>query len=230
MSCFLFKTRWNRSTLVFFVKIFLTLSLWFSFGGEVVANPTTVESKNPSVTSASKKNTEASQTKKTNTKLSSKPVSKNRNEKTDSNQLSNFKRNYKNHKGNWKPMELTWEESSGAVAPEFRYAKKFHLFTDVKKIFLSRKIIKNGKLVLEETKEIPDKLYQKWMNDLFKKGIHQLPYEEIPKEQITGISYNFVNFRYSSTKLKFYYKLEEINQPEWVHKKAIIESIERMKP
>ncbi|TGL75079.1 permease [Leptospira jelokensis] len=127
-------------------------------------------------------------------------------------------------------MDLTWEESSGAVAPEFRYAKTFHLFTDVKKIFLSRKIIKNGKLVLEETKEIQPKLYQKWMNELFKKGIHQMSNEKIPEEQITGISYNFVKFRYSSTKSMFYYTLEEINQPEWEEKKAIIESIERMKP
>lgn len=189
-----------------------------------------MESKIQSVAAPSKKKSEPIQTQKSNSKLSTNPVTKNRKVKLDSSKLSIQKTNYKNHKGNWKPMELTWEESSGAVAPEFRYAKKFHLFTDVKKIFLSRKFIKDGKLVLEETKEIPDKLYQKWMNDLFKKGIHQLPYEEIPEEQITGISYNFVNFKYSSTKSKFYYTLEEINLPEWEQKKAIIESIERMKP
>lgn len=230
MSCFLFKTIWNRSTLVFFVKIFLSLSLWLSYGGDVVANPKTMESKIQSVATPSKKKSEPIHIQKTNSKISPNLVSKNRKVKLDSSKLSIQKTNYKNHKGNWKPMELTWEESSGAVAPEFRYAKKFHLFTDVKKIFLSRKVIKNGKLVLEETKEIPDKLYQKWMNELFKIGIQQLSFEEIPESQITGISYNFVNFRYSSTKSKFYYTLEEINQPEWEQKKAIIESIERMKP
>ncbi|MCW7465715.1 hypothetical protein [Leptospira levettii] len=138
--------------------------------------------------------------------------------------------NLKNHKGNWKPMDLFWEESSGAVAPEYRYAKQFHLWTDSKTIHLSRKIMKNGKLQLEETKDISPVQYEKWMNRFLDMGISQFPYEEIPEEQITGISYNFVEFQFGSTKSKFYYRLEEIQQPEWVQKKEIIKFIERMKP
>ncbi|XDD46220.1 hypothetical protein AB3N60_16150 [Leptospira sp. WS39.C2] len=138
--------------------------------------------------------------------------------------------NLKNHKGNWKPMDLVWEESSGAVSPEYRFAKLFHLQTDSKKIFLSRKIVKNGKLELDETKEISSNVYHKWMNDLFKKGIHQLASEKIPEEQITGISYNFVSFRFGSTKSKFYYRLDDKIQPDWKQKREIVNYIERMKP
>lgn len=185
----------------------------------MVANPKTQETKNKTISSESKTNIQSSDTKKRKLKTSSVATS-----------ASSRPIILKNHKGNWKPMELTWEESSGSVAPEFRYAKKYSLVTDSKKILLSRRVIKNGKLFLDETKEIQPKLYQKWMDTLFKLGIHQLPYEEIPEEQITGISYNFVNFQFSSTKSKFYYQLDEINQTEWAKKKEMIDYIERMKP
>ncbi|WP_244245507.1 hypothetical protein [Leptospira kemamanensis] len=177
MSCFLYKTRWNRSTLGFLVKIFLSLSIGFTLVGELEA-----------------------------------------------------KTNLKNHKGNWKPMDLVWEESSGAVAPEYRYAKTYHLFADSKKIFLTRKIIKKGKLLVEETKEISASKYETWMKGLLSKGIQKFPFETLPEEQMTGISYNFVQFRFGSTKSKFYYRLEEINEPNWKPKKDIIKFIERMKP
>ncbi|WP_246845475.1 hypothetical protein [Leptospira biflexa] len=197
------------------------MCLWLSLGGEMVANPKTSDTKDKSVSKDSK------------TKIQS-SYAKNRKLKTSSVVTSTSAALppiiLKNHKGNWKPLELLWEESSGAVAPEFRYAKKYLLITDTKKIYLTRRVIKNGKLDLDETKEIQPKMYQKWMNALFEKGIHQLPMEEIPEEQVTGISYNFVTFRFSSTKSKFYYQLDEINQPNWEKKKEIIDYIERMKP
>ncbi|MCW7460778.1 hypothetical protein [Leptospira limi] len=179
---------------------------------------------------------------KTNSNLSSSRPSKKRNrtvtikqnlnlkQKNGSKQIQSLHPNLKNHKGNWKPMDLVWEESSGAVAPEYRYAKQFHLWTDSKTILLTRKIVKNGNLQLEETKAISPIQYEKWMNRFLEMGISQFPYEEIPEEKITGISYNFVEFQFGSTKSKFYYRLEEIHQPDWVQKKNIIKYIERMKP
>ncbi|GBF43698.1 hypothetical protein LPTSP2_30010 [Leptospira ellinghausenii] len=215
-----------------------------------MANPNPVETKNqiestdensnPSTHSTQLKNKKLNT--KTNSKLSSALPSKKRNrkvtikqnvnvkQKNGSKQIPSLHTNLKNHKGNWKPMDLVWEETSGALAPEYRYAKQFHLRTDSKTILLTRKIVKNGRLQLEETKEISSIQYEKWMNRFLEMGISQFPYEEIPEEQITGISYNFVEFQFGSTKSKFYYRLEEIHQPDWVQKKNIIKYIERMKP
>ncbi|MCW7502631.1 hypothetical protein [Leptospira paudalimensis] len=215
-----------------------------------MANPNPVETKNQIESTDENSNPTAQSTKlkhkkvntKTNSNLSSSRPSKkgkrtvrikqnlNLKQKNGSNQIHSLHTNLKNHKGNWKPMDLVWEESSGAVAPEYRYAKQFHLWTDSKTIHLTRKIVKNGNLQLEETKEIPSIQYEKWMNRFLEMGISQFPYEEIPEEQITGISYNFVEFQLGSTKSKFYYRLEEIQQPEWKQKKNIIKYIERMKP
>ncbi|MCT8334463.1 permease [Leptospira sp. 85282-16] len=135
-----------------------------------------------------------------------------------------------NQKGNWIPMKLVWDESSGAVAPEFRFAKQFQLVAGEKKITLSRRVIEKGKLVINESKEISPQIYQKWMESLFQWEINQLPVENSPKEQMTGVSYNFVSFQLGSTKSKFYYILEDRNQPEWTQKNSIIKIIERMKP
>ncbi|WP_291874546.1 hypothetical protein [Leptospira sp.] len=215
-----------------------------------MANPNPVETKNQIESTDENSNPTAQSTKlkhkkvntKTNSNLSSSRPSKkgkrtvrikqnlNLKQKNGSNQIHSLHTNLKNHKGNWKPMDLVWEESSGAVAPEYRYAKQFHLWTDSKTIHLTRKIVKNGNLQLEETKEIPSIQYEKWMNRFLEMGISHFPYEEIPEEQITGISYNFVEFQFGSTKSKFYYRLEEIQQPEWKQKKNIIKYIERMKP
>ncbi|WP_246836871.1 permease [Leptospira meyeri] len=136
----------------------------------------------------------------------------------------------KNPKGFWKPMELIWAESSGAVSPEYRFAKQFQLVAKEKKIILTRRVIEKGKLILNESKEISPQNYQKWMESLFQYKIFQLPIENIPKEQMTGVSYNYVSFIFNSTNSKFYYQLEDRNNPEWKQKNNIIQIIEGMKP
>ncbi|MCW7468861.1 permease [Leptospira kanakyensis] len=136
----------------------------------------------------------------------------------------------KDQKGNWKPMELVWEESSGAVAPEFRYGKHYRLVTSKNKISLTRKLSRAGKQILNETKEISAANYESWMQKLFQTGIGSLTIEPSPEEKITGVSYNFVSFRLSSTKSKFYYMLEDKKEPSWKQKNSIIQIIERMKP
>ncbi|WP_244241976.1 permease [Leptospira kanakyensis] len=127
-------------------------------------------------------------------------------------------------------MELVWEESSGAVAPEFRYGKQFRLVAEQKKVLLTRKVSRAGKQILNETKEISPKLYESWMQKLSQLGIQSIPFESPPTETITGVSYNFVSFQLSSTKSKFYYRLEERKEPNWKQKNSIINIIERMKP
>ncbi|WP_232374008.1 permease [Leptospira chreensis] len=138
--------------------------------------------------------------------------------------------NLKNHKGNWKPMELVWEESSGAVAPEFRYGKQYRLVAGQNKILLTRKVSRANKQILNETKEVSAKLYESWMQKLSKVGISSLPFESPPTETMTGVSYNFVSFQLGSTKSRFYYRLEERKEPSWKQKNSIIQIIERMKP
>lgn len=159
-----------------------------------------------------------------------------KNEKTKKNTKSETKHSQtdsiklKNTNGTWIPMKLVWDESSGAVAPEFRFAKQFQLVAQKNRIILSCRVVKKGKLILNESKEISPQIYQKWMESLFQWEIHQLLEEEIPKDQMTGVSYNFVSFQLGSTKSKFYYKLEERNNPNWKQKNSIIQMIERMKP
>ncbi|TGL39046.1 permease [Leptospira perdikensis] len=138
--------------------------------------------------------------------------------------------NLKNQKGNWKPMDLVWEESSGAVAPEFRYGKQYRLVAGQNKILLTRKVSRANKQILNETKEISSKLYQSWMQKLSKTGIASLTFESPPTETITGVSYNFVSFQLGSTKSRFYYRLEERKESNWKQKNTIIEIIERMEP
>ncbi|TGL86861.1 permease [Leptospira congkakensis] len=136
----------------------------------------------------------------------------------------------KDQKGNWKPLELIWEESSGAVAPEFRYGKYYRLVTSKNKISLTRKQSRAGKQILNETKEISASNYESWMQKLYKTGIDSLTIEPSPEEKVTGVSYNFVSFQFTSTKSKFYYMLEDKKNPSWKQKNSIIEMIERMKP
>lgn len=138
--------------------------------------------------------------------------------------------NLKNQKGNWKPMDLVWEESSGAVAPEFRYGKQYRLVAGQKKILLTRKVSRANKQILNETKEISSKVYESWMLNLSKTGLASLSFESPPTETITGVSYNFVSFQLGSTKSRFYYRLEERKEPSWEQKNNIIQIIERMKP
>lgn len=138
--------------------------------------------------------------------------------------------NLKDQKGNWKPMELVWEESSGAVAPEFRFGKQYKLVAGQKKVLLTRKVFRTNQQILNETKEIPSKIYESWMQKLSKTGIETFPFESPPSETITGVSYNFVSFELGSTKSKFYYHLEEPKDPSWKQKNSILNIIERMKP
>lgn len=213
MSCFLLKRSSNLSTLVFVLKIlfsFLLLHLW---GGEMLANPNS--------------NGNEKQQSITRSKLS-KPSERKSDSKVQRPNPSIMK--LKNQNGKWRPLDLVWEESSGAVAPEYRYAKKYHLYTQENKIFLFRYILKKGIKILEETKEIDPINYEKWISNLLKKNIHLLPYEGMPEEPMTGVSYNFVSFRLGSAKSKYYYRLDDINQEGWEQKKAIINLIERMKP
>ncbi|EMY68406.1 hypothetical protein [Leptospira vanthielii] len=138
--------------------------------------------------------------------------------------------NLKNQKGNWKPMDLVWEESSGAVAPEFRYGKQYHLVAGQNKILLTRKVFRANNQILNETKEVSSKLYESWMQKLFQTGITTLTFESPPTEIITGVSYNYVSFQLGSAKSRFYYRLEERKEPSWKQKNTIIHIIERMKP
>lgn len=127
-------------------------------------------------------------------------------------------------------MELVWEESSGAVAPEFRFGKQYKLVAGQKKVLLTRKMFRANQQILNETKEIPAKVYESWMQKLSKTGIETFPFESPPSETITGVSYNFVSFELGSTKSKFYYHLEERKDPSWKQKNSIINIIEGMKP
>ncbi|WP_246834129.1 permease [Leptospira bourretii] len=197
----------------FFVNIFLVLVFLILTGEKTIAEPNEKADQIQSKVSDSERMDKS----KINTK------SKSKDNKTGSLVL-------KNKKGLWKPMELIWEESSGAVSPEFRFAKQFQLVTKENKVILSRRVVEKGKLVLNESKEISPQLYQKWMESLFQYKIYQLPMEDVPKEQMTGVSYNYVSFVFGSTKSKFYYQLEERNLPDWKEKNSIIQIIERMKP
>ncbi|PJZ47417.1 permease [Leptospira brenneri] len=138
--------------------------------------------------------------------------------------------NLKDTERNWKPVKLVWEESSGAVAPEFRYGKQYQLVAGQKKILLTRKVSRAGKQILNETKEISPSLYESWMQKLFNIGIKTLTFESPPTETMTGVSYNFVSFQMGTTKSRFYYRLEERKEPTWKQKNSIIQIIERMKP
>ncbi|WP_244310373.1 permease [Leptospira noumeaensis] len=127
-------------------------------------------------------------------------------------------------------MELVWEESSGAIAPEFRYGKHYRLVTSKNKILLTRQQSRAGKQILNETREISAVNYESWMQKLFNTGITSLTIEPSPEETITGVSYNFVSFKFDSTKSKFYYMLEDKKKPSQKQKISIIQIIERMKP
>ncbi|WP_244310115.1 permease [Leptospira mtsangambouensis] len=197
----------------FFVNIFLILVFLIVTGGKTTAEPKEKADRIQSKVSDSERKDKS----KINTK------SKSKDNKPGSLVL-------KNKKGLWKPMELIWEESSGAVSPEFRFAKQFQLVTKENKVILNRRVVEKGNLVLNESKEISPQLYQKWMESLFHYKIYQLPLEDVPKEQMTGVSYNYVSFGFGSTKSKFYYQLEERNLPDWKEKNSIIQIIERMKP
>lgn len=150
------------------------------------------------------------------------------NPKTKKNKTQGW--NLKNQKGNWKPMDLVWEESSGAVAPEFRYGKQYRLVAGQNKILLTRKVFRANNQILNETKEVSSKLYESWMQKLFQTGITSLTFESPPTEIITGVSYNYVSFQLGSAKSRFYYRLEERKEPSWKQKNTIIHIIERMKP
>ncbi|WP_232369152.1 permease [Leptospira abararensis] len=127
-------------------------------------------------------------------------------------------------------MELVWEESSGAVAPEFRYGKKYRLVAGQNKITLTRKFSRAEKQILNETKDVNLKVYESWMKKLSKTGIETFSFESPPTDTITGVSYNFVSFQLGSTKSRFYYLLEDRKDPNWKQKNTIIQIIERMKP
>lgn len=213
MSCFLWKTRCDRSTLICFLKLILIFVSLVLTGGEMKAESNSKIIK--------KQSTVAPLHKKEKTK-------KNTKSETLHSQTGSLK--LKNANGTWIPMKLVWDESSGAVAPEFRFAKQFQLVAQKKRIILSRRVVEKGKLILNESKEISPQIYQRWMESLFQWEIDQLYVEDIPKEQMTGVSYNFVSFQWGSTKSKFYYRLEDRNNPNWKQKNSIIQMIERMKP
>ncbi|WP_207762261.1 permease [Leptospira harrisiae] len=196
-----------------FVNIFLILVFFVLLGENLKADPNPkVDSNHSNVSNSDKKD----KTKKiTESKSKHKP---------------NRSLHLKNQKGYWQPMELVWDESSGAVAPEFRFAKQYQLVTQKKKIILSRRVVEKGKLIVNDSNEISPHIYQKWMNSLFQLEINHLPMEEIPKEQLTGVSYNYVSFLFGGAKSKFYYQLEDRKNPDWKQKNSIIQIIERMKP
>ncbi|MCW7491273.1 permease [Leptospira soteropolitanensis] len=199
--------------MISYIKLILLLICLVLAGVERKAEPNTKTTPNPSPVSDAKRKDKTNKI----TKLKPKKIP------TETLKL-------KNEKGYWKPMKIVWDESSGAVAPEFRFAKQFQLETEKNRIILSRRVVEKGKLILNESKEIAPQKYQKWMESLFLYEINHLPMEDVPKVQMTGVSYNYVSFYLESTKSKFYYQLEDRNNPEWNQKNSIIQIIERMKP
>ncbi|TGN19112.1 hypothetical protein EHS15_10440 [Leptospira idonii] len=123
------------------------------------------------------------------------------------------------------PTSIVWQETSGPVAPEFRYSVIVRIQADAKGFFFAKKETKGNHPATEVKKKISKDSYSKFITQLIQSGALEHPYENLPTEKITGISYNSFSIQRGSKKSRFFYVLKDLEKAEFKKKKRIIDQI-----
>ena len=144
---------------------------------------------------------------------------------------TNLKNNpLKNEAGDWRTLHISLSESSGAVAPEYRYTLDTYIEATKHGLFIFRKETKAGESIVHTKKRISEKTYEKISSKLIKLGIEKFGIEELPKEKLLGVNYNTVEFHLGNKKTKFYYLFQDIDKSEFKTKKEIVTIMKGIKP
>ncbi|MDF3818522.1 hypothetical protein P3G55_01345 [Leptospira sp. 96542] len=136
----------------------------------------------------------------------------------------------KTESGEWKKALVYLEETSGSVAPNYRYSKTIKISADKKGLYFFRKDTKSDAVITNLNLSLTEDSYQKLMLQLLDLGLHNIPFEKEPKNKITGVSYNKISFQLGDLKTEFYYLLENLKQKEFKQKTVIIETLKRITP
>lgn len=136
----------------------------------------------------------------------------------------------KNSKGHWKILNISLDETSGSLAPEFRYSLHTSIMANREGFFIYRKESQADKEIINSRRQISEKNYLQIMNKLLNLNVHKIPMESEPKEKLMGVSYNLFSLKIGSQKSQFYYLLEDIRKSKFENKKQIIEIMKGIKP
>jgi len=128
------------------------------------------------------------------------------------------------------PISISLLESSGSVAPAFRYALLITLERTVHSHFVFRRETKAGLQIVNNKKRISEKQFNHILSELIALGADKFKKEELPEEKILGVSYNEFSFKTPKGESHFYYLNKDIEKKSYKVKKEIIQIMKRIKP
>jgi|JI8StandDraft_1071087.scaffolds.fasta_scaffold17808_7 hypothetical protein len=129
----------------------------------------------------------------------------------------------------YSPLLISLLESSGSVAPEYRYALLVTLERTNKSHFIYRKEIKAGIQISNNKKRISEKKFNQITSELLALGADKFKKEELPQEKIMGVSYNEFSFKREKNESHFYYLNKDLEKKNFKIKKEIIQIMKRIK-
>ncbi len=128
------------------------------------------------------------------------------------------------------PVSISLLESSGAVAPEFRYALEVRLERTSSSYFIFRKEVRDGKQIINRKKRISESKFKKTYSELRALGADKFQKTSLPDEKLLGVSYNEFQFKSGPTESHFYYLNKELEKKNFKTKKDIIQIMKRLHP
>lgn len=128
------------------------------------------------------------------------------------------------------PVIISLLESSGAVAPEFRYALEVRLERTYTSYFIFRKEVKDGKQIINRKKRISESKFKNAYAKLRALGADKFLRTALPDEKLLGVSYNEFLFKSGSAESHFYYLNKELEKKNFKTKKDIIQIMKRLHP
>ncbi len=135
----------------------------------------------------------------------------------------------KNDPASWKPSQITLLESSGSVAPEFRYSLELRIEATKQGFFVFKKESRGGKQLINLKKRIPAEKYNKIITNLRTLGADKIKSEELPEEKVLGVNYNEFSFLLGTKQTRFYYLIQDLEKKKFKKKKDIIDTMKRIK-
>jgi hypothetical protein len=128
------------------------------------------------------------------------------------------------------PVRISLLESSGSVAPEFRYALEVYIENTANGYFIYRKETRAEKQILNIKKRITEKKYNQALKSLLKLGVNKYTKEPLPEEKLLGVNYNEFSFKKGKKESHFYYLIKDLEKKDFKNKKDIIQTMKRIKP
>ncbi len=128
------------------------------------------------------------------------------------------------------PLTISLLESSGAIAPEFRYALDIKIERTSRSIFLYRKKIKDGKQIENRKKRITESKFNQIYKSLLLAGADKFKREELPEQKLLGVSYNEFLLKTENKESHFYYLIKDLEKKNFKNKKDIIQIMKRLHP